>query len=50
MELTPHDVTKGKRLKVWWKAECGHEWEAYIYSRTRGNAGCPYCSGKRQTP
>ncbi|MCO0601167.1 zinc-ribbon domain-containing protein [Peribacillus butanolivorans] len=49
-EVTPFEVTKGKRLRVWWKANCGHEWEAYIYSRTRGNAGCPFCNGKKTDP
>jgi hypothetical protein len=32
--------------KVWWQCERGHEWEASIDSRTRGN-GCPYCAGKK---
>jgi hypothetical protein len=31
--------------KVWWKCKKGHEWEASVSSRNRGN-GCPYCSGK----
>lgn len=45
-ELNPTNVTKGTDKKVWWKcAECGYEWEAFIYSRTAGN-GCPFCAGK----
>ena len=31
---------------VWWKCERGHEWQAKIADRSRGD-GCPYCSGKR---
>lgn len=31
--------------KVWWTCNKGHEWEATIDSRTRGN-GCPYCAGQ----
>lgn len=42
-ELSPADVPKGGHLKVWWKCEKGHEWEAQIKSRTY-NHGCPYCS------
>lgn len=44
--LTPHDVTCGSGQKVWWVGECGHEWDATIDSRNRGNFGCPYCSGR----
>ena len=31
--------------KVWWKCKNGHEWQAMIGNRHRGN-GCPYCSGR----
>jgi hypothetical protein len=40
--LTPNDVTKGSNKKVWWYCENGHEWEASIANRTKGN-GCPNC-------
>lgn len=43
--LTPEMVTAGSSKKVWWRCEKGHEWEAVIASRNKGN-GCPYCSGK----
>ena len=43
--LKPTDVVIGSRMKVWWKCENGHEWEAIIDSRNRGQ-GCPYCAGK----
>lgn len=45
-ELRPDEVTSGSGKKVWWKCSKGHEWEAVVSSRVRGN-GCPYCSGKR---
>jgi hypothetical protein len=45
-QLKPVEVTPGSGKKVWWICEKGHEWQAVIYSRTKGN-GCPYCSGKR---
>jgi hypothetical protein len=44
--LTPKDVTPKSAKKVWWKCAEGHEWKAYIYSRTNGN-NCPFCSGKK---
>ena len=43
--LTPFDVTAGSDKKIWWRCKHGHEWQATISSRVRGN-GCPYCSGK----
>ncbi len=43
--LKPIDYTAGSHVKVWWKCPRGHEWQATISSRTRGN-GCPYCSDK----
>jgi len=42
--LTPDNVTSNSNKKVWWSCKKGHEWEATISSRKRGN-GCPYCSG-----
>jgi hypothetical protein len=46
LPLTPADVTQGSGRKVWWICKLGHEWEASIESRNRGN-GCPACAGKR---
>ena len=40
--LRPRDVTPGSAKKVWWLCEQGHEWQAAIYSRSRGS-GCPKC-------
>lgn len=42
--ITPDTVSKASHIKVWWKCDKGHEWEAQIKSRTY-NHGCPYCSG-----
>ncbi len=44
--LTPEGVGPGSNIKVWWKCERGHEWQAVINNRTRRRA-CPCCSGKR---
>lgn len=39
----------GSSKKIWWKClkhkECEHHrWEAKVYSRTKDNSGCPFCS------
>lgn len=41
-DLLSSDVSPSSNKKVWWQCEKGHEWEAYIYSRT--NAGCRKCT------
>ena len=43
--LVPNNVVAGSTKIVWWKCRHGHEWEAQIRARTKGN-GCPYCSGR----
>ncbi len=43
--LTPADVMSNSAKKVWWKCSKGHEWQACISHRSKGN-GCPYCSGR----
>ncbi|MBR2848255.1 MAG: zinc-ribbon domain-containing protein [Clostridia bacterium] len=43
--LTPTDVMPNSSKKVWWKCSNGHEWQATIGSRNKGN-GCPHCSGR----
>lgn len=44
--LTPSDVLPNSEKKVWWKCQKGHEWQAMIGDRNRGN-GCPYCSNQK---
>lgn len=45
-KLTPKDVTPMSHKKVWWQCDKGHEWEALVKSRFRGN-GCSYCSNHK---
>jgi len=49
--LTPQDVSVYSGRKVWWKCSKGHEWQASVSARNKGQ-GCFYCSymqrGKRQ--
>ena len=43
-ELTPFMFSPHSNIKMWWKGECGHEWERSITSMINGQ-GCPYCLG-----
>ena len=45
-ELQPKSVTSKSHKKVWWICDKGHEWQAEINARSRGN-GCPYCSNQK---
>lgn len=39
LKLTSH-------MKVMWRCERGHTWEASVSSRVQKSSGCPYCSGR----
>ena len=45
-DLTPEDVTKGSKKRLWWKCDKGddHEWSATVNNRTSGS-NCPICRG-----
>jgi hypothetical protein len=46
--LSPHQVSIGSSLKVWWRCRDGHEWQAAVSGRTGAKASsCPYCTGRR---
>ena len=44
--LSPKDVTRGSRRKVWWRCSEGHEWQATIANRNYEN-NCPICQNKK---
>ena len=46
--LTPIDVMANSHIKVWWKCNKGHEWQARIQHRNNGR-GCPICNSERTT-
>ena len=46
LPLTPETVSYGSKRVVWWRGECGHEWEASVKARSSGEK-CPICAGKR---
>lgn len=39
----PTTVSRGTQLKKRWRCDVGHEWIAYVHSRSQG-FGCPSCS------
>ena len=41
-DVSPTQLTIGSHKKAWWKCQKGHEWQASIYNRNRGNS-CPIC-------
>ncbi len=41
---SPQMVTPGSSLKVWWKCNKGHEWQASVKTRSANGHGCPYCA------
>ena len=45
-EIKPNEISPYSHKKVWWICERGHEWQASISNRSKGNK-CPYCSGKK---
>lgn len=46
--LTPWGITEHSGKEVWWKCGKGHEWEASVCNRYKGDK-CPYCSGRYPT-
>lgn len=46
--LIPQDVMPNSKRRIWWKCFKGHEWQAWISSRTAGR-GCPICNNERNT-
>ncbi len=48
-DMTPEKVTISSGKLVWWNCDNGHEYQAYIFNRSKGS-GCPYCSGRKPIP
>ncbi len=46
-EISPKEITRCYRGKVWWKCDLGHEWQAAVYSRFLDHVGCPYCKNRK---
>jgi hypothetical protein len=43
------ELSPGTALKVWWRCEHGHVWQARVNARVHGT-GCPTCARNRVTP
>lgn len=43
-DITPNDVLPHSNSRRVWECPKGHEWEAYVYSRTYGGSGCRTCN------
>ena len=44
LDFNPLNTHPGSHKKIWWQCQKGHEWQARILMRVKGN-NCPYCSG-----
>ena len=42
----PEEFTIRSGIRVWWKCDKDHEWEALISNRAKGD-GCPICFGRK---
>jgi hypothetical protein len=47
--LLPKSVLPYSGKKVWWLCSEDHEWQAVVSNRTKGRAGCPFCTGRYAT-
>ena len=45
--LTPAEVMPNSHKKAWWMCSNGHEWQALIGNRHKGN-GCPQCAREKR--
>ena len=46
-ELTPRQVIKGSHKKYWFNCECGHTFNSALFTITRNNGWCSYCSNNK---
>ena len=47
LPLLPSDITGEYKEEVWWRCtKCNQDWKRAVMVRTRGDAGCPICSGR----
>ncbi len=47
--INPTEITSNYYRKVWWIGQCGHSWEASVYSRTKMGTNCPICAEERHS-
>lgn len=45
--VSPYEIYPNANIKINWKCtKCNNSWSAFIYSRTKNESRCPYCSGR----
>jgi len=44
-DITPDQVDADHQMSAWWRCDRGHEFQATVRSRCRGNRRCPVCFG-----
>lgn len=44
---TPQNTAKTSRKEIWWKCQCGHEWQTQAISRLSATR-CPECYKQKQ--
>lgn len=49
LPLLPENISYGSKRKIWWLGDCGHEWEAAVATRVKGQS-CIYCSNYMVLP
>lgn len=45
-KLSPHEVSKGSNLNIWWRCDNNHSWQMIVNKIIRFKK-CPYCNHKR---
>ncbi len=47
-KIHPESLLSNAATKIWWicRTNPKHKWQTPLYSRTRNNYGCPYCTGR----
>ena len=46
--ISPNNISPSSKIKVWWKCERQHSWEASILNRAKHKTSCPVCSQIRR--
>lgn len=45
--IKPENMSNGSSLKIWWKCEKGHDYQAVISTKINQATKCPYCANKK---
>ena len=45
--ITLDNISSGSALKIWWKCEKGHNYQAIVSNKVNQQTKCPYCANKK---